>query len=178
MGKECFYQDFKISNIFKLKKHFIFYPEEKQVYLYRKTQYYSKSKISFIRLYWKLKWLKVRKQGCQISLDAKIGSGLRLLHYGTRIIVGASVIGKNCTIGINVVVGYKIDRKTGKYSAPTIGDNVYIGHNSSIIGGVRIGDNVLIAPNSFINKDVPSNSIVVGNNHIIPSDNPSKVYIK
>lgn len=44
-----------------------------------------------------------------------------------------------------------------------IGDNVFIGMNSTILKGVTIGDNVLIGANSLINKDVPSNSVVVGN---------------
>lgn len=35
--------------------------------------------------------------------------------------------------------------------------------NSAKIGKVNIGNNVLIAPGSFINFDVPSNSIVIGN---------------
>ena len=44
-----------------------------------------------------------------------------------------------------------------------IGDNVFIGMNSTILKGVTIGDNVVIGANSLINKDVPSNSVVVGN---------------
>ena len=31
------------------------------------------------------------------------------------------------------------------------------------MGNVKIGNNVLIAPNSYVNCDVPSNSIVIGN---------------
>lgn len=44
-----------------------------------------------------------------------------------------------------------------------IGDNVFIGMNSTILKGVTIGDNVVIGANSLINKDVPSNSVVAGN---------------
>lgn len=45
--------------------------------------------------------------------------------------------------------------------------------------GVSIGDDVLIAPGAFVNFDVPSNSIVIGNpGKIIPSDaSPTKKYI-
>ena len=32
-----------------------------------------------------------------------------------------------------------------------------------IVGGITIGDDVLIAPNAYINTDVPSHSIVIGN---------------
>ena len=44
-----------------------------------------------------------------------------------------------------------------------IGNNVFIGMNTTILKGVTIGDNVVIGANSLINKDVPSNSVVVGN---------------
>ena len=44
-----------------------------------------------------------------------------------------------------------------------IGNNVFVGMNSTILKGVVIGDNVVIGANSLINKDVPSNSVVVGN---------------
>lgn len=51
--------------------------------------------------------------------------------------------------------------------APTIGDCVWIGPNAVIVGNIQIGDDVLIAPNAFVNKDVPSHSIVYGNPCII-----------
>ena len=35
--------------------------------------------------------------------------------------------------------------------------------NATIVGKVVIGDDVLIAPNAFVNCDVPSHSIVIGN---------------
>lgn len=44
-----------------------------------------------------------------------------------------------------------------------IGDNVFIGMNSTILKGVTIGNNVVIGANSLINKDVPDNCVVVGN---------------
>jgi len=43
-----------------------------------------------------------------------------------------------------------------------IGNNVWIGMNSVVLAGVKIGDNVVVAANSVVNKDVPSNTIVGG----------------
>lgn len=43
-----------------------------------------------------------------------------------------------------------------------IGNNVFIGMNSTILKGVTIGDNVVIGANSLINKSVPPNSVVAG----------------
>ena len=61
---------------------------------------------------------------------------------------------------------------------PTIGNEVWIGTNAVIVGNITIGDNVLIAPNSFINFDVPSNAIVMGNPaSISPKENATEGYI-
>jgi serine O-acetyltransferase len=47
-----------------------------------------------------------------------------------------------------------------------------------VVGNIKIGNNVLIAPNSYVNFDVPDNSIVIGNpGKIIPHENPTKDYI-
>jgi acetyltransferase-like isoleucine patch superfamily enzyme len=44
-----------------------------------------------------------------------------------------------------------------------IGNNVFVGTNSVILPGVKIGDNVVIGAGSIVAKDIPSNSIAVGN---------------
>jgi virginiamycin A acetyltransferase len=44
-----------------------------------------------------------------------------------------------------------------------IGNDVWIGHNATIMGGVRIGDGAIIATNSTVVKDVEPYSIVGGN---------------
>lgn len=43
-----------------------------------------------------------------------------------------------------------------------IGNNVFIGSNSTILGGANIGSNVIIGAGSLVNKDIPSNSVVGG----------------
>ena len=47
--------------------------------------------------------------------------------------------------------------------ARTIGDNCWIGGSSTILPGVSIGDNVTIGAGSVVVKDIPSNSVAVGN---------------
>ena len=41
-------------------------------------------------------------------------------------------------------------------------DNVFIGTNSTIVGGVRIGPNAIVAAGAVVTKDVPENSVVGG----------------
>tara|TARA_B100001287_G_scaffold238699_1_gene212269 strand:- start:5658 stop:6212 length:555 start_codon:yes stop_codon:yes gene_type:complete len=50
--------------------------------------------------------------------------------------------------------------KIGKVN---IEDNVFIGANSIILPGVSIGKNAIIGAGSVVTKDIPENSIVVGN---------------
>lgn len=45
----------------------------------------------------------------------------------------------------------------------TIGDNVWIGGNSVVMPNVTIGNNVVIGTGSVVTKDIPDNSIAVGN---------------
>lgn len=44
----------------------------------------------------------------------------------------------------------------------TIGNNVYIGTRSIIMGGVKIGNNVIIGAGSIVTHDIPDNSVAVG----------------
>lgn len=45
----------------------------------------------------------------------------------------------------------------------TIGNDVWIGYNATIMAGVSVGDGTIIAANSLVVKDVEPYSIVVGN---------------
>ena len=44
-----------------------------------------------------------------------------------------------------------------------IGNNVWVGGNVVILGGVTIGDNAVIGAGSVVSKDIPANSLAVGN---------------
>ncbi len=84
-------------------------------------------------------------------------------------------IGSNVTFSIRVCLlahdastkkslGYT---KIGKIS---IGDNVFIGANSTILPGITIGNNSIVGANSVVTKDIPENVVVAGNPaHVICS---------
>jgi len=44
----------------------------------------------------------------------------------------------------------------------TIGNNVWIGAGTTVLGGVTIGDNTVIGAGSVVTKDIPSGVIAVG----------------
>lgn len=98
-----------------------------------------------------------RANSIDINPAARIGAGLKIVHFTGIVIRGNTVIGKNAVLRQNVTIGARNDTDEG-YSV--IGDNVELGANSCLIGDIRIGDNVIIGAMSFINKDVPDNHVV------------------
>lgn len=79
-------------------------------------------------------------------------------------------IGDYCNIGAFVRIisdSHEITtgkRRAGKVSFPaiTIGNGVFIGASSTILGGVTIGDGAVVAAGSLVRSDVPPNTVVGG----------------
>lgn len=130
-------------------------------------------------LWWILRILKRRyrfRYGFEIDLGAKIGEGFYLSDHCGPVVIGPVTIGKNCNIAHNVTIGRSF--KNGEIVRPTLGDKVWIGTGSVLVGNIKIGSNVLIAPNSYVNIDVPDNSLVMGNPaKVVHRENPTKFYI-
>lgn len=135
------------------------------IYVFRKAQQYSETPVLNMVWRWILRHYQIR-YGFQIYPQTEIGEGFYLGHWGSLVINPRTKIGKNCNIAQGVTVG---QQNRGKNAGiPVIGNEVWIGANAVIVGGITIGDNVLIAPNAYVNFDVPPHSVVVGN--------PAKIY--
>jgi serine O-acetyltransferase len=145
------------------------------IYFLRKASKYKK--MSILGIYYRLIIRKLGyKYGFQIPLTTSIGEGFYIGHFGNIVINGKAKIGKNCNIAHSTTIGQANRGRLKGY--PTIGNKVWIGTGSVIVGNIRIGNNVLIAPNSFVNIDVPDNSLVIGNPaKIISKENPTDGYI-
>lgn len=148
----------------------------KYIVTFRKASYYANKNL-ILGFYYKRKLRNIeRRCDIDIPIGTKIGDGFYIAHKGTIVIYGSASLGKNIYISANATIGLQSRGK--KYGAPIIGDNVWIGANSVIVGKVKIGSNVLIAPNTYINFDVPDNSIVLGSpGNIIPKENAVEGYI-
>ncbi|WP_423182919.1 sugar O-acetyltransferase [Arthrobacter sp. NyZ413] len=108
------------------------------------------------------------------------------VDYGTYITVGARTfinynltaldvapitIGEDCQIGPNVQlltpthpVEPQPRRDRLEAAEPiTIGDNVWLGGGAIVLPGVSIGDNSVIGAGAVVAKDIPANSLAVGN---------------
>lgn len=117
-----------------------------------------------------------RKNHIEIYYKTDIGGGLYIGHPYCITINEKAVIGKNVNIHKGVTIGQ--ENRGERKGVPVIGNEVWIGINSTIVGAINIGDDVLIAPNTFVNCDVPDHSIVFGNPCIIKHrDNATEGYI-
>ena len=112
----------------------------------------------------KISWYISRCIGKKYGLELftkNIGKYLYLGHpYGITVnpeaILGNCIsLHKGCTIGQ--------ENRGNRKGSPVLGNCVWVGINATIVGKINIGDDVLIAPNAYVNCDVPSHSIVVGN---------------
>lgn len=92
----------------------------------------------------------------------KVGDGLILWH-GAH----GSVINPNTTIGENFNLRQCTTIGSSSFTdsslCPTIGNNVQVGPNCTILGKITIGDNAVIGGGSVVVKDVPANVVVAGN---------------
>lgn len=112
----------------------------------------------------------------EIPSSTEIGPGLYIGHPFCITINSRVKIGKNCNLHKGVTIGQ--ENRGSREGVPTIGDCVWIGVNSTIVGNITVGDDVLIAPNTFVNKDIPSHSIVFGSPCVIKhKDNATEGYI-
>ena len=105
-----------------------------------------------------------------------MGKGLYIGHPYNITINSEAKLGSNINIHKGDTIGQ--ENRGGRKGVPQIGNMVWIGINSTIVGNIIVGDDVLIAPNSYVNCDIPSHSVVIGNPcKIIHRDNATESYI-
>ncbi len=95
--------------------------------------------------------------GIELNLKSRLGPGLRLYHGMGLVVHEKSVVGKNCTLRHCTTLG----EKSG--AAPVLGDNVDVGCNVVILGGVKVGEGAVIGAGSVVLRDVAPGDVVAGN---------------
>ena len=108
---------------------------------------------------------------CDYGRQIRIGKRFFANFNFTVLDEACVTIGDDCFIGPNVSI-YTACHSTDpvernsreEWAKPvTIGNNVWIGGSVTILPGVTIGDNVTIGAGSVVVKDIPSNTVGVGN---------------
>jgi serine O-acetyltransferase len=125
--------------------------------LLRKLEYFINCKKSPI---WKpyiyyLKFRLTRQLGTKLGFVIPpnvFGPGLSIAHIGTIIVNPNVRVGENCRIHNCVHLGTKAHPKEESDRCPKIGNNVFIGPGSVIVGDINIADNIAIGANSYVNS--------------------------
>ena len=132
------------------------------IFWMRVCNHSRKSKLG--RLAYPVARLMLRKASYRYGIDiphsTPVGNGLYIGHFGGIVVNVDATVGRNCNLSQGVTIGQG-NRGRNKGSA-VIGDGVYFGPGSKVVGAVTIGNNVAIGANCVITKDVPDNSVVVG----------------
>ena len=108
---------------------------------------------------------------CDYGTNIQVGENFFANYNLTVLDVAKVVIGENVMMGPNVSIytaGHPVHPATRnslyEYGREvTIGDNCWIGGNTVICPGVRIGNNVVIGAGSVVTRDIPDWSIAAGN---------------
>lgn len=102
-------------------------------------------------------------EGCTV-MERKIPLYPNLIAMGNNVHLASKVslvthdVTHLCLNGV-IGEGRKVKEKLGCIE---IGDNVFIGTNTTVLYNVKIGTNVIIGAGSLVNKDIPDNSVAAG----------------
>lgn len=97
-----------------------------------------------------------------IGKDVFINSGCHFQDQGGIVIGDGSLIGHNVVLA---TINHDLDPRNGRknhYAPITIGNNVWIGSNATILPGVTIEEWSVVAAGAVVTKDVPPYTVVGG----------------
>ena len=108
---------------------------------------------------------------CDYGYNIEVGKNFYMNTNGVILDCGKVIIGDYVMIGPNVTLctaGHPIDAATRytyeEFAKPIyIADKVWIGANVVVLPGVSIGFGAVVGAGSVVTKDVPENTVVVGN---------------
>ncbi|MEI2671873.1 MAG: DapH/DapD/GlmU-related protein [Marmoricola sp.] len=112
-----------------------------------------------------LKYFSVIYCTAEIYPSAKIGPGFCVSH--SQMVMIGNHGADRCQLagsrpGVLVTSDAGAVSTDARKGIPTIGDNVFLGMQSSVIGPVHIGDDAAVAAHSLVLKDVAPNTLVGG----------------
>jgi serine O-acetyltransferase len=105
--------------------------------------------------------------GISLPVEAQIGPGLRIFHFGNIFIDPRVIIGRNCTLRQGVSIG---NLGVVEGPVPVIEDDVEFGAYAQVLGRVCVGKGARIGAMSVVLCDVPAGATAFGNPaRILPS---------
>ena len=95
--------------------------------------------------------------GVYLARETEVGEGFHLVHAGGINIHPDTKIGDRVGLMHGVTLGMGPDGGT-----PTLEDDVFVGANATVIGGVTIGEGARVAATSLVVRDVPAGALAIG----------------
>lgn len=93
----------------------------------------------------------------------KLPSDPKLIKFGDNVIVAGGTTFITHDMAHQVFNNMNTGSYFYYYARPIeVGNNVFIGGNTTILPNIKIGSNVIIGAGSVVTKDIPDNSIAVG----------------
>lgn len=124
----------------------------------RKIKHYVGKFFRFLRIQY------LRKMGVSVGNNCFISMGAWL-----DLRRGKIIIGNNCSITQKAIIlshdatARRVRPGDNGEGVTTIDNNVFIGMGAIVMRNVTIGENSIIGVGAVVTKDVPPNSMVVGN---------------
>jgi serine O-acetyltransferase len=134
---------------------------ELAMFLYRIGSHLHKVKRDDLKL--QIHFLMKDLCNCEIYFNSVIEVGFYIIHGQGTIIGSRNKIGKGFVIHQNCTIGHK---KNGSGLGNSIGNNVKMYCNSSILGSLKIGDNVIIGAHTMVNKNIENNTTVISSSRL------------
>ena len=101
--------------------------------------------------------------GIELPVAADIGPGLLIAHSGYVVLSSGVTLGRHCTLTHGVTIGHAAGGSRSTRESPSIGDRVYIGPGSAIVGPVEVGNDALIGIGAVVTRSIPDRAVVAGN---------------
>jgi serine O-acetyltransferase len=137
------------TNFRDILKVLILSPGFSSIILIRTQGFFYDRKLILISYF--IRRLNLQLHGIDVMPGAQIGGGLRIEHPVGIVIGAGCILGTGCTIMQGVTLGVRnVLREKNDHAYPKVGNNVVIGANSVILGGIEIGDSVSIGANCSI----------------------------
>ena len=105
-----------------------------------------------------------------IGADCHLSSNLRIVAVNGVVLEDGVAVAENVFLADTIHDYRSVEEGAPNWTAGLkLGDplivrsGAWIGTNCVVTGGIEIGENAIVAPCTVVNRDVPANSLVLGN---------------
>lgn len=146
---------FPLLSVDEIKSKIETNENELAVFLFRLGREIHENNLNDLKF--QIHWLLKELCSCEIYFNNEIDTGFYIIHGEGTVIGSRNKIGKGFKIHQGCTIGH---RKNGEGNGNSIGNDVTMYCNSSIIGELKIGNNVIIGGHVLVTNDVANNLLM------------------